>query len=429
VTGLDAALAWLDEHVNYEAIAAGTHPRPTLERMVKLCELSGDPQRSTPVVHLTGTNGKGSTARMVTALLNASGLSVGTFTSPDLQRINERLSRDGAPIDDESLAEALIGVATLEAASGVRPTRFEALTLAAFRWFADLPVDAMVLEVGMAGRWDATNVADGTVAVVTNINLDHTDVFSNRRDIAEEKAGIVKPGSTLVLGETDPELLPLFEDRGQERTWLRDRDLALTDNRLAVGGRSFDLRTPGAAYEEVFLPLHGAHQGTNALLALGAVEAFFDRPLDDEVVRAAFEGVSVPGRFEVVGRNPLVVLDGAHNPAGAATAAATLDDLAVGGERILVVGMNRGHGEPADLLEALDAPLASRVVATQADWPRAVPAEEMAAAAAGLGVEADVVVPVAAAVQAALAGAGPADAVLVTGSLYVVGAARTTLLG
>ncbi len=429
MAGLEAALAWLDDRVNYEAIAAGTHPTPTLDRMVALCDLLGQPQRSAPVLHITGTNGKGSTARMATSLLMASGLSVGTFTSPDLQRINERLSRDNEPIGDEELAEALTGVATIEAASGVRPTRFEALTLAAFRWFGDLPVDAVVLEVGMAGRWDATNVADGVAAVITNVTLDHTDVFGSRRDIAEEKAGIVKPGSTLVVGETDPDLLGVFEGRGQASTWLADRDFAVTANRLAVGGRALDMRTPGATYEEVYLPLHGAHQGTNAVSAVAAVEAFFGRPLDDAVVRAGLGEVTVPGRFEVVRRNPLIVLDCAHNPAGAAAAAATMDDLATGGDRVLVVGMNRGHGDPADLLAALDARRARTVVATAPDWPRAIPPEEMAAAAASLGIEAMVVPVVADAVDAAIAAAGPSDAVLVTGSLYVVGAARTALLG
>ena len=217
---LEAALAWLDDHVDYEAIAAGRHPVPSLDRMHELCALMGDPERAAPVVHVTGTNGKGSTVRMVTALLAASGLNVGTYTSPHLERINERLSRNGEPISDEELAEQLVGIATLEASSGVRPTRFEALTLAAFRWFADLPVDAVVLEVGMAGRHDATNVADGVVAVVTNVGLDHTAVLGpTRRHIAAEKAGIVKPISTLVLGETDPELVPLFtaEDRKSTR--------------------------------------------------------------------------------------------------------------------------------------------------------------------------------------------------------------------
>lgn len=424
---LEAALAWLDDHVDYEAIAAGRHPVPSLGRMQELCALMGDPQHTAPVIHVTGTNGKGSTVRMATALLAASGLSVGTYTSPDLERVNERLSRNGEPIADDELAEVLVGIAALEASSGVRPTRFEALTLAAFRWFADLPVDAVVLEVGMAGRRDATNVADGMVAVVTNVGLDHTAVLGpTRRHIAAEKAGIVKPGSTLVLGETDPELVPLFTDEGPERTWLRDEDFGCTANRLAVGGRSVDLRTPAASYDEVFLPLHGAHQGDNAACAVAATEAFFDRPLDDDLLRGALEDVAVPGRFEVVRRNPLVVLDGAHNPDGARTAAAALDDLAVTGDRILVVGMNRDR-DAIELLEALDVRRARRVVATAAAFVRAMPAEEVAAAAASLGVEAVAEPDIGRAVATALAAAGAGDVVLIAGSLHVVGAARAAL--
>jgi dihydrofolate synthase/folylpolyglutamate synthase len=426
---LEAALAWLDDHVDYEAIAAGRHPVPSLGRMEELCALMGDPQHTAPVVHVTGTNGKGSTVRMITSLLAASGLSVGTYTSPDLERVNERLSRNGEPVSDDELAEVLVGIAALEASSGVRPTRFEALTLAAFRWFADLPVDAVVLEVGMAGRLDATNVADGVVAVVTNVGLDHTAVLGpTRHHIAAEKAGIVKPISTLVLGETDPELVPLFTEQGPARTWLRDEDFGATANRLAVGGRSLDLRTPDASYDEVFLPLHGAHQGDNAACAVAAAEAFFERPLDDAVLRSGLEDVVVPGRFEVLRRNPLVIVDGAHNPDGARTAAAALDDLAVRGDRILVVGMNRDR-EAVELLEALDARSAARLIATAAPWVRAKPAEEVAAAAASLGIEAVAVPDIDQALATALQGAGRDDVVLVAGSLHVIGPARKLLVG
>jgi dihydrofolate synthase / folylpolyglutamate synthase len=425
---LDQALAWLEDHVDLEKAASGGLGPPTLDRMRDLSAYVGDPQHAAPVVHVTGTNGKGSTVRMVTDLLLAHGLSVGTYTSPDLERVNERLARDGEPIDDDALADVLSSVADVEAATGVRPTRFEALTLAAFRWFADLAVDAVVLEVGMAGRWDATNVADATVAVVTNVALDHTAVLGpTRAHIAAEKAGIVKPVSTLVLGETDPELVPFFTDEGPARTWLRDEDFGCTANRLAVGGRAVDLRTPEAAYEEVFLPLHGAHQGDNAACAVAAAEAFFERPLEEELLRSALEDVAVPGRFEVVRRNPLVVLDGAHNPDGARAAAATLDDIAVSGERILVVGMNRDR-DAVELLEALEAGRARRVVATAAPWVRAMPAEQVAAAAASLGVEAVAVPDIHQAVASAVADAGPGDVVLVAGSLHVVGAARKALV-
>lgn len=276
----------------------------------------------------------------------------------------------------------------------------------------------------MAGRWDATNVVDAAVAVVTNVGLDHTEFLGPATsDIAAEKAGIVKPRSTLVLGETDPDLLPIFTGAGAARLWRREVDFACAVNEVAVGGRVLDLRTPGASYDGVFLPLHGPHQGENAAIALAAAEAFFDRPLDDDVVREGFANVVVPGRFEVVGRHPLVVLDGAHNPDGARAAASTLDDFSVAGEHLLVVGMNKGR-DPVEMLEALGARRARLVVACAVDWPRAMPVEEVAEAARTLGVEVESVRSVGDALRRASALATEDDIILVAGSLYVVGEAR-----
>lgn len=422
----EQALAYLDDHTDLERLVAGTWEPPTLDRMRALVDLLGSPQHAQPTIHVTGTNGKGSTARMITSLLGAQNLSVGTYTSPDLERVNERISRNGEPIDDEAFAEAVGAMAELEGLSGIRPHRFEILTLAAFRWFADLPVDVAVVEVGLGGRWDATNVVDGIVAVVTNVGLDHAEVLGpSRVDIAGEKAGIVKPGAALVLGETDGTLHAIFEAEQPGSVWRRDRDFACTRNQVAVGGRSLDLLTPGARYDDVFLALHGEHQGDNAAVALAAVEAFFDRPLDEEVVREAFATVAVPGRFEVVGRSPLVVLDGAHNPDGARAAAATLGDFGVAGDRLLVVGMNRGR-DAVEMLEALGARRARGIVATEADWVRAMPAGEIAEAARSIGIDAEVVRSVPDAVRRATAIASEDDLVLVTGSLYVVGEARAS---
>jgi dihydrofolate synthase/folylpolyglutamate synthase len=422
----EQALAYLDEHTDLERMIAGTWEPPTLDRMRVLSDLLAEPQHAQPAVHVTGTNGKGSTVRLLTALLGAHNLSVGTYTSPDLERVNERLSRNGEPIDDETFADVIAAIADVEGLSGVRPHRFEVLTLAAYRWFADAPVDAAVVEVGLGGRWDATNVVDATVAVVTNVGLDHTEVLGpTRADVAGEKAGIVKSGSTLVLGETDPELLSIFERERPAALWLRDRDFGCTANNVAIGGRSLDLFTPSSRYEEVFLGLHGSHQGENAAIALAAAEAFFGRPLHDDVVREAFATVQVPGRFEVVGRSPLVVLDGAHNPDGARAAAATLGDFAIGGERLLVVGMNRER-DPVEMLEALDARSARAVVATAADWVRAMPPADIAAAARSLGLDTEVVPSVGAALDRAVAVASEEDLVLVAGSLFVVGEARAS---
>jgi dihydrofolate synthase/folylpolyglutamate synthase len=424
---LRQALAWLEGHVNMEALAPGRAAAPSLDAMRHLTALLGDPQAAAPVIHITGTNGKGSTARITSALLTGHDLSVGLYTSPDLERINERIARNDRPIDDEALTEALAAIAALEALGGVRPSRFDILTLAAFRWFADIAVDIAVLEVGMAGRWDSTNVADAEVAVVTNIALDHTDVLGpTRAHIAREKAGIVKPGSALVLGETDPDLLPVFEEAAPTSLLLAGRDFEVLENDVAVGGRVLALRTPMAVYDEVFVPLHGAHQGDNVAAAVVAVETFFGRPTDPEVLQRSMEAVTVPGRFEVVGRQPLVILDGAHNPAGAHAAAITLDDFDVPGSRFLVVGLSRGR-DAVEMLEVLAEREVELVVACAADYPRAMPAAEVAAAAEAVGVEAVVATSVGDALLRAGEAAGTDDLILVTGSLYVVGEARRRL--
>jgi dihydrofolate synthase/folylpolyglutamate synthase len=393
--------------------------------MRELCHVLGDPQHHQPSVHVTGTNGKGSVARMVTALLGAHDLSVGTYTSPHLETINERVSRNGEPISDDALAAVLTDLAGIEPLLSHSPSYFELLTAAALRWFSDEAVGASVVEVGLLGRWDATNVVDGAVAALTNVGHDHTDGQGDwRRRVAEEKAGIVKEGATFVLGEIDPALEPVFQATPAGAIWRRNDDFGCSSNRLAVGGRLLDLRTPGGSYDDVFLALNGEHQGDNAAVALAAAEAFFDRPLDDELVREAFAAVRNPGRFEVIRRDPLLVLDGAHNPDGARAAAATLaDDFAVLGSQRLVVGVLAGR-DPAELLGILGASMAAEVICCEPDSPRAMPAEELAAEVRAMGGNARVVPEVSAAVEAALAASSAGDAVLVTGSLYTVGAAR-----
>jgi dihydrofolate synthase/folylpolyglutamate synthase len=393
--------------------------------MRELCAVLGDPQHQQPTVHITGTNGKGSVARLVTALLGAHDLTVGTYTSPHLEAVNERISRNGQPISDAELAAVLTDLAAIEPLVGQRPSYFELLTAAAFRWFSDEAVQAAVVEVGLLGRWDATNVVDGVVAVLTNIGHDHTDGQGDwRRRIAAEKAGIVKEGSTFVLGETDPALASIFDATPAAATWRRDVDFACTGNRLAVGGRLLDLRTPGSSYDDVYLALHGAHQGDNAAVALAAVEAFFGRPLDEELVVEAFAAVRNPGRFEIVRHDPLLILDGAHNPDGAQAVAETLvEGFTVVGETHLVVGVLDGR-DPAELLETLDAAGAAQVVCCTPDSPRALSAEDLATAVRNVGGHAVTAPTVGAAVAVALAAAEADDVILVTGSLYTVGAAR-----
>ena len=408
-----------------------------LDRVRRLMELMGDPQRSYPVIHITGTNGKGSVARMVTALLTARGLRTGTYTSPHLERLNERLAWDGEPVPDDDLADVIGAVAQLEPLLDSPPTYFEILTSAALRWFADVAVDAAVVEVGLGGRWDATNVVDGQVAVLTNVSLDHAETIGpDLTDIAFEKAGIVKPGSTFVLAETNPALRPVFEDTDAAETWVRGPHFGCGANGLAHEGRVVDLYTPGAVYDGVHLPVHGAFQGDNAAVALAAVEAFFGAPLAPEVVAEAFAGLHLPGRLEVVSRHPLCLLDGAHNPAGALAATEAVDEAfgPVVSGRILVIGMLQGR----DALEMLQcfgasgdqrsrAGRARLVVACPPPSPRAMPAPEVADAARALGTDAEEADSVAEALATALALAGEDELVHVTGSLYVVGAARAAL--
>jgi dihydrofolate synthase/folylpolyglutamate synthase len=423
----EEAIAWLDQRVNREAVPA-PEAAFKLEGVRALMTVMGDPQQQYPVLHITGTNGKTSAARILTALLEAKGLSVGTFTSPHLERVNERMSWNGEPISDGAFAEVVGALAELEALIDHMPTWFELITAAALRWFADIAVDVAVVEVGLGGRFDATNVADGSVAVVTNVALDHLEFIGpTREDIAFEKAGVVKPGATLVLGETDPGLVPIFEREGAATTWLRNEDFACIANAVAHGGRLLDLRTPGATYDAVYLPLHGAHQGDNAAIALAAAEAFFGEPLTPEVVAEGLATVRSPGRMEIVGRRPLVVLDGAHNAAGARAAAATLDEeFSSASGRVIVFGCFAGK-DPVELLRALGAEQARLVVACPPPWPRALPAADIVDAAKSLGAEAVPATSVAEALSLAVDAAHVDDLVLVTGSLYLVGAARAVL--
>lgn len=428
--GLEEALEWLEGHVNLEAIVAGRADAPSLEGMSELVGLMGDPQDAYPVVHITGTNGKGSTARMVTSLLMAQGLHVGTYTSPNVERINERLAWDDEPVGDVELAGLLYQVSLLERLMEHPLHRFEILTGAAYRWFADVAVDAAVVEVGLGGRWDATNVANGQVAAVTNVSLDHVEILGPElADIAAEKAGIVKPGSTLVLGETDPVLAGIFEAAGASLVERRDRDFSCTANSMAHGGRLLDLRTPRSTYEGVYLPLHGAHQGDNAACALAAAEALFGAPLHPSVVEEALGAVRSPGRVEVVGHDPLCILDAAHNPAGAEALGATLDEeFATAGPAVLVIGLLRGR-DPTEMLASLGPGRISRVIACAPSSPRALPPAEVEAAARALGLEASSARTVTEAVGRATYSAAGGEMVLVTGSMYVVGDARSMLVG
>ncbi len=454
--GYDDALAYLEAHHDREKspnLAAGRVDGLSLDSMQALMSVLGDPHRSYPVVHVTGTNGKGSVAAMIEALLEEHGLVTGTYTSPHLTRVNERMRwtgeallgvgtdgnvvarrkpARGGDIDDASLARIIAEIADAEVVAGVRASYFEVLTAAALSWFAQLPVAAAVVEVGLLGRFDATNVIDAAVSVITNIGHDHTDFTGDwRAKIAGEKSGIIKPGSAVVVGERDPDLVRLFEAAtgADQPLWVAGRDFDVSNLSVAVRGQLVDLRLPGGTIEGVLVPVHGSHQAQNAAVAAASVEAFFGRDLDADVLRSAFERVVIPARFEVVGHAPLVIIDGAHNVEGADAAATTLaEEFSFDGRRILVVGMLAGR-DPRPILDALDAQHADVVVATTAPSPRGVPAEELADLARQLGAAATAIADPTEAVETATALAGPDDAILVTGSLYVAGAVREALTG
>ncbi|HVA08070.1 MAG TPA: folylpolyglutamate synthase/dihydrofolate synthase family protein [Acidimicrobiales bacterium] len=430
---LDEALRWLDGHIDFESTMPSRRSLPTLDRMHAVMAALGDPHLSIPSIHVTGTNGKGSTSAMLTCLLMAQGLTVGTYTSPNLHRVSERIARDGEPISNAALLTVLSQLAAVEPLLGERLTRFELLTAAALSWFGDEAVDAMVIEVGLGGTWDCTNVVHGDVALLTNVSYDHTDVLGPTLEgIAADKAGILEPGKPVVIGETHPDLVEVVlaaaAEVGAGPVWVTGQDFGCASNEVAVGGRLVTLWTPGSRYEDLLVPLHGAHQGANASGAVAAAEAFFGRPLDEDVVSAGLAAVRVPGRLEVLGRRPLFLVDGAHNVAGMTALGLSLaEEFAVDGEKVAVVGMLSGR-DPSAMLAALAPAGIARVIACEPDSPRAIPARDVAEAGRALGMTVLVEPVVADAVALARGVVDTTGLIVVAGSLYVVGDARGVIL-
>jgi dihydrofolate synthase/folylpolyglutamate synthase len=391
---------------------------PSLERITRLAELLDHPERTAPAVHLTGTNGKTTTARMVASLLAAFGVGAGIYTSPHLQDVRERIALADRTISREEFAETWTYLepflAEVDRTADQPVTFYEALTILAFAWFAELPVDAQVVEVGMGGTWDAT--------------------------------GIIKQGATVVSQAQDDDVLEVIARRAAEmdaHLLVAGPDFGVERRRQAIGGQLLDLRTPTGVVPDVLVPLHGRHQADNAAGALVAVEAFLgahegswgpgtDAPaserrlLDPDTVRAGFAAVTSPGRLEVVSRQPLVLLDGAHNPAGARALATALLEEFVVDRRTLVVAC-LADKDIRGILEGL-APATGRLVVTTNRSPRAAPAERLRKEAEAAGLVAEVAPDVPTAVRQAIDDASEGEAVVVTGSLYTVGEARDLLV-
>jgi len=412
---------------------------PSLHRMEAMCAALDHPEEGIPAIHITGTNGKSSAARLATSVLASTGLAVGTFTSPHLATVRERIALSGEP-----LSEAVFGnvfehffpyLQVVEKELDEKLSYFEILTAMFFLWAAEAPVDALVVEVGMGGAWDATNVIHAPVAVITGVALDHTRYLGDTPErIAEEKAGIIKAGADVVTGERAPGVLAVISERAGRvgaPVAAIDRDFAVTDNRVAFGGRYLSLRTRAGIHEGLFLPLHGAHQGSNAAVALEASARYLGgRALSHDLVAEALAATRVPGRLESLNpegpQGPTVVLDVAHNPQAASALVTSLSE-AFAFERVhFVLGALAGKDYRAMLAEL--ARLPCRVTLTRPRHVSSVPTGELAGAAAELELEATSVDGVAQATTAALQGAEVGELVCVTGSHYVVGEARTYLV-
>jgi dihydrofolate synthase/folylpolyglutamate synthase len=419
---------------------------PSLVRIAALTDLLGTPQATYPVLGVAGTNGKTSTARMLDALLTRLGLRVGRYTSPHLQRVTERISIDSGPISPstyvDTYAEVAPYVSLVDDGGDVPMSKFEVLTGMAFAAFADAPVEAAVLEVGLGGRWDATNVADAQVALIGPVSIDHVEhLGSEIATIGAEKAGIIKPGSVAVTAEQQPEVARAVAQRCIEvdATMAREgMEFGVLERDIAVGGQQLRLQGLGGVYDRIFLPLHGSHQARNAALALAGAEAFFgagvDRQLDIDAVREAFAAVTAPGRLERVRTAPSVFLDAAHNPHGTRALVAALGEEFTFRRLVVVLSVMRDKDVRGILTEL--EPVADEIVVTRNSSPRAMDPDELAGLARDvvgedrLRVEPrldDAVELAVAAAEEVETGDEPVSGggVVITGSVVTAGEART----
>ena len=390
------ALAEVEEELNERW--PETKIEPSLDRIEMLMDLLGHPERSFDVIHIAGTNGKSSTARMVDSLLRAFHRRVGLVTSPHLQRVTERIGIDGQPIHPRDYVriwhEIKPFVEMVDAQSDVPMSKFEVLVGLSYAAFADAPVDVAVVEVGLGGRWDATNVVNADVSVITPVGMDHTDYLGDTlAEIAGEKAGIIKPRedaddpltpneNIVVIAEQDPEAMRVILQQAvdvEAGVARSGSEFAALESRIAVGGQQVNIQGLGGLYEDIFLPLHGEHQAKNAAVALAAVEAFFGasagHPLDVATVRNGFAQAISPGRLERVRTSPTTFIDAAHNPHGAKALGAALDrdfDFA----RLIGVLSIFADKDATGILTALE-PYLTEVVITQNSSPRALDAYDL----------------------------------------------------
>lgn len=357
---------------------------PTLQRIAALVDVLGSPQLTYPTIHIGGTNGKTTTSRMIDSLLFEMGLRTGRFTSPHLESYLERISINGQSIDPTAFIFTYNDIAAyldlMDSKFDHPISFFEAMTALAFAAFAEHPVDVGVIEVGMGGEWDATNVVDADVSVIMPINLDHTEYLGETlTEIAQTKAGIIKQSGFVVLAQQEPEAAKELLKRAAEMGADVAREgveYSVLSRSLAVGGQLLTIQGASDTYEDVFLPLHGKHQASNAAAALVAVEAFFgDQELDIEAVRAGFANVTSPGRCEVVHREPTIILDAAHNPHGAAAIAETVQSEFTFDEVIGIVapmGDKDIHGILLELEQVMDS-----VIVTANSSSRSTPVEKL----------------------------------------------------
>ena len=424
---------------------------PRLAPLFRAMDILGEPNKSFPIIHITGTNGKTSTARMIEAGLLAHDLRTGRYTSPHLTRVTERISIDGAPVSDETFVRIWDEIrpylemvdAELESAGEVRLTYFEALTILAFAIFADEPVDVAVMEVGLGGITDATNVGDGQVAVITPISLDHTELLGDTTGlIAQEKAGIIKEGAFVISAAQPADAAQVILDTAREKHAefrFEGVEFGVESRIVAVGGQMLDLQGLAGRYPGILLPLHGEHQAQNAAVALAALEAFLgggDKELNLDLVKEGFGAVTSPGRLEVMRTSPTIVVDAAHNPAGIAVSAAALQESFAFSKLVVVLGVlaEKDAEEILNTIRESYGDEAAEICMTQSNSPRAIPAAELAEMAVDLGwAEEDVHIAVKLddaiewAVERAEANNDLAGGVLITGSITVVGEARILL--